>query len=50
MVLMIGTLVFNKLMFLGLFGAGNLQLGGSTAVAGGVVLIVRIDYKYCFIR
>lgn len=47
MVIFVGTLVFNKIMFLGMFGAGNLELGGSTAVAGGVVLIVfNLDVNF----
>ena len=37
-----GTLVFNKIMFLAMLGAGNLEKGGSSAVAGGAILIVNI--------
>lgn len=40
LIIFLGTLIFNKIMFLGMFGAGNLDAGGSAAVAGGVVLIV----------
>eukprot|EP00347_Sterkiella_histriomuscorum_P024339 403331469 len=40
LLIFMGSICFNKIMFLGMFGAGNLEAGGSTAVAGGVILII----------
>jgi len=42
LIIFMGTIVLNKLMFLSMLGVGNLQIGGSAATASGAILLVKI--------
>lgn len=40
MVIFLGTLILNKVLFCALLGVGNIENGGAIAPAGGAILLV----------